>query len=319
MKVWVVGRGGLLGRSVEQYAAIGDEIFSPNKKIMWPNIAIASQELEKECAEFFKFVAQDDWTIFWCAGRGTLSSLLLQMNEENILFENFLNSINNATSTIRHQKGTIFFASSAGAVYAGSKNPPFTELTETNSLTAYGDAKMHQEELLRDLTKRSGVKVLVGRISNIYGARQDLEKNQGLISTICYSVLRRQPVNLFVPLETSRNYIYVEDAAKRIVAQTRALSKAGMTEKFMVKLIVAPENLTIGGILNIARSVLHVRPLVAVSTGQGRVTQPQSLLFKSVIKTSLDNESETGFTVGLKKVMADLQSAFMSNGWQKPK
>jgi UDP-glucose 4-epimerase len=317
MKTWVIGRGGLLGRSVEQRLASLTQVFVPNQKFDWSDSSRAKSQLATECQSFISSVADDNWTIYWCAGRGTLNSTPDQMHEENVVFESFLQALESNLSVSAKQKGTIFFASSAGAVYGGSKNPPFTELTQPIPMTSYGDAKIHQEALLRDFATKHGIRVLVGRISNVYGARQDLAKNQGLISTICFSVLRRQPLNLFVPLETSRNYIYVEDAAKCIVAHAQKIAMTAKNSSFAVKLVVAQENLTIGGILNIAKSVLRTRPLVTVSTNKHGSSQPQSLIFKSVVDTELDNKSTTGFSVGMKKVMTDLQSSFLASGWQR--
>lgn len=317
MKTWVVGRGGLLGRSVEQSLAGVTEVFVPAQKFEWNDGTLVNLQLATECREFVSSVADDKWAIYWCAGRGTLNSTPDQMRAENAVFENFLQALESNLSGVAKQRGTIFFASSAGAVYGGSKNPPFTELTQTKSMTSYGDAKIYQEELLKNFSVRNGVRVLIGRISNVYGARQDLAKNQGLISTICFSVLRRQPLNLFVPLETSRNYIYVEDAAKCIVAHTQNMAMTANNASFAIKLVVAQENLTIGSILNIAKSVLRTRPLVTVSTNKSGSSQPQSLVFKSVVDTELDNTATTGFSVGIKKVMTDLQTSFLSSGWQR--
>jgi UDP-glucose 4-epimerase len=317
MKTWVIGRGGLLGRSVEQRLVSLTEVFVPSQRFDWNDSSRVMSQLAAECQSFVSSVADDNWTIYWCAGRGTLNSAPDQMRAENAVFESFLQALESNLSATAKRNGTIFFASSAGAVYGGSKNPPFTELTQPKSLTSYGDAKIYQEELLRDFAVKTSIRVLVGRISNVYGARQDLAKNQGLISTICFSVLRRQPLNLFVPLETSRNYIYVEDAAKSIVAHTQKIAQTGKNSSFAVKLVVAQDNLTIGSILNIAKSVLRTRPLVTVSTDKQGSSQPQSLVFKSVVDTELDNNSTTGFSVGMKKVMTELQTSFLANGWQR--
>ena len=217
MKVWVIGRGGLLGRSVESAVSNSSRVFVPNQAFAWHNSALVSKQIAEACKSFFDEVGDENWTIYWCAGRGTLSSLPMQMADENQVFAGLMKTIESVCSAAVLKSGTFFYASSAGAVYAGSSKPPFTEITEAKSLSAYGDAKLHQEALLKEFANRHHVRVLVGRISNLYGARQDLAKNQGLISTICYSVLRRQPISLFVPLETSRNYIYIDDAAKRVV------------------------------------------------------------------------------------------------------
>ena len=321
MKIWVVGRGGLLGRSVEQVVDRIATVYKPDKSIDWHDRDRASAQLANCSAEFFADRRGENWAIFWCAGRGTLNSPSLQMQDETFVFENFLKAVQRAAGEHgafdSSVSGTLFFASSAGAVYAGSKNPPFTELTPTISVTPYGDAKLRQESLLREFSVRTNTSVLIGRISNLYGARQDLGKNQGLIATICYSVLRRQPINLFVPLETSRNYIYVEDAARKIVRHTMSLSQHQAGSRFVVKLFVAPENVTVGGILNVARSVLRVKPLVTFSTPPNSPYQAQNLVFKSIVDTGLDDSANTGFSDGMKRVMLDLQRAFVDVGWQK--
>jgi len=321
MKVWVVGRGGLLGRSVEQEVDRLATIYRPSESIDWHDRDLACAQLQTCCAEFFAQTPREEWAIFWCAGRGTLNSSLSHMQDETFVFGSFLKAVERSAgghgSFEASANGALFFASSAGAVYAGSRNPPFTELTPTISFTPYGDAKLRQESLLRELSTRTRMRVLVGRISNLYGARQDLSKNQGLISTICYSVLRRQPINLFVPLETSRNYVYVEDAARKVVRHTLSLLRNQAESRFVVKLVVAPENLTIGGILSVARSVLRNKPLVTISTSSTSARQPQNLVFRSVVDTGLDDQANTGFSVGMKKVMFDLQRAFIEGGWQR--
>jgi len=48
---------------------------------------------------------------------------------------------------------------------------------------------------------------MVGRMSNLYGPGQNLKKVQGLISQMCLRVLTRQPLVLYVPLDTIRDYL----------------------------------------------------------------------------------------------------------------
>lgn len=317
MKVWVIGRGGLLGSSVEKECLASAEVYFPAINFNWRDINLVSQDLNACCHNFFGNLGSENWAIYWCAGRGTLASTIDQMENENQIFESLLGSIENTCPTGSRDRGVIFHASSAGSIYGGSQNPPFTELTVPKPLTPYGDAKLRQEHSLREFSKRLGVRVLIGRISNLYGARQDLEKNQGLISTICYSILRRQPIKLFVPLETSRNYIFVKDAAKTIVGLVNTLITLSETEKFKVKLIVAEENLTIGSIINIAKTVFRVKPLVTLSANKTGSAEPQNLVFKSVSQIGSSSNIQTSFSVGIKQVMSELQSGFLAKGWYK--
>lgn len=316
MKVWVIGRGGLLGNGVEKQFRFGD-IYSPTEKLVWSESAQLQSQIAENCRQFSQVVSDSQWTIFWCAGKGTLSSTTEQMSEETRNFQAFLKSVEQNFALKRLQNGVIFYASSAGGVYAGSENQPFTENTTPKPTTAYGVAKLNQEDLLREFSDRLGVRIVVGRISNLYGANQDFSKNQGLISTICYSILRRQPINLFVPLETSRNYVYVADASRIIVDAVKiALADTGPTYKF-IKLVVADENLTVGNIISIARTMFRVRPLITASSDAKINKQPRSINFKSVALVDADSFCKTQISVGLKRVMADLHTDILRNGAQR--
>ena len=316
MKVWVIGRGGLLGNGVEKQCRF-DNIYSPTEKFAWSDSAQLQNQIAENCRQFSQIVSDSQWAIFWCAGKGTLSSTTEQMSEETRNFQEFLKLVEQNFDLKLLQNGLIFHASSAGGVYAGSENQPFTEHTTPKPMTAYGVAKLNQEDLLREFSDRLGVRVVVGRISNLYGANQDFSKNQGLISTICYSILRRQPLNLFVPLETSRNYVYVADASRVVVDAVKiALADTGPTHKF-IKLVVADENLTIGNIISIAKNVFRVRPLVTASSNAKTNKQPRSINFKSVALLDADSFCKTRISVGIKRVMADLQADILRNGAQR--
>ena len=96
---------------------------------------------------------------------------------------------------------------------AWSSSPPFTELHEARSISAYGDAKLAAERAAAEFAARSGVNVLTGRISNLYGPGQNLAKPQGLVSHICRAQLSGQPISVYVSLDTVRDYLYVDDAS----------------------------------------------------------------------------------------------------------
>ena len=316
MKVWVIGRGGLLGNGVEKQFRFGD-IYSPTEKLLWSDSAQLQGQISENCRQFSQVEVDSQWAIFWCAGKGTLSSTTEQMSEETRNFQEFLKLVEQNFDSKSLQKGLIFYASSAGGVYSGSENQPFTEHTTPQPTTAYGVAKLDQEDLLREFSDRLDVRIVVGRISNLYGANQDFSKNQGLISTICYSILRRQPINLFVPLETSRNYVYIADASRIIVDAVKiAMADTGPTNKF-IKLVVADENLTVGNIISIAKTVFRVRPLITASSNAKINKQPRSINFKSVALVDADSFCKTRISVGLKRVMADLHTDILRNGAQR--
>ena len=74
------------------------------------------------------------------------------------------------------------------------------------------------EARTRDFARRTGVPTMIGRITNVYGPGQNLGKAQGLISQLGKAYLLRQPISLYVSLDTTRDYIFVDDCARMIIA-----------------------------------------------------------------------------------------------------
>ena len=118
----------------------------------------------------------------------------------------------------------FFLASSAGGVYAGASGPPFTEHTEPAPISAYGRAKLRSEEIATEFAVRTSTALLVGRLANLYGPGQNLDKPQGLVSQLCLAQLTRQPLTVYVPLDTMRDYLFVDDAAAMAVAGLGAVT-----------------------------------------------------------------------------------------------
>ena len=73
----------------------------------------------------------------------------------------------------------------------------------------------------------SGGRVVVGRIANLYGPAQGLEKPQGLISHLIKSHLPRVPISIYVSLDTMRDYIYAADCAELVVDTLREVRATG--------------------------------------------------------------------------------------------
>ena len=138
--------------------------------------------------------------------------------------------------------GALFFASSAGGVYAGATGSPFTEETAPVAISPYGHAKLRAEAAVDAFATRTGVPLLVGRLSNLYGPGQDLAKPQGLISQLCRAQLTRQPLSIYVSLDTRRDYLYVDDAAAMVVAGLDAVSSAGAPPQGARQRALAPRS-----------------------------------------------------------------------------
>ena len=170
MRSWVVGRGGLLGASVDEACAARGTVHRPAVALPWSASADLHERLREESAAFFASIGDDPWMVLWCAGRGTLAATDDDMAADTAALDALLTGIEAACPAPARERGIVFHASSVGGLYAGSTSPPFTEFTEPAPTTPYGRAKLIQEQRLAAWAPRAGVRVLIGRNPRVFAA-----------------------------------------------------------------------------------------------------------------------------------------------------
>jgi len=210
--VWVIGSGGMLGAAIVTRLAHGESF--QGSRIPWADSRFALAALTQQLAEFAEAVGpQQSWAIVWAAGAGVIATPPDMLEAEAELFAAFAAEVRGSAL---HDDGVFFLASSA-AVYAGAAAPPFDENTPPLALSAYGHAKLAQEDALMAALDGRGASV-VGRISTLYGPGQRLTKAQGLISLMVLQATLNRPIGIYVPMDTLRDYLYVDDAAVLVLA-----------------------------------------------------------------------------------------------------
>jgi UDP-glucose 4-epimerase len=234
MKCLVVGHRGLIGSAVSRELSQTEDVYTQESVVRWADISAAKSDLQAIAGSFRAFVGSEQWVIFWCAGKGFLGSLPGELDSEVEVFRSFLSDI----AAWGNTDGVVVFASSAGAIWNPTNSVSIEEDTPDNGTTPYAQAKLHQETILRQFCRESSVGGIIARISSVYGDGQDLQKQQGLISRMCLASVTRTPVSIFVPLETTRNYIFARDLAKMMIKAARAeiqsASKVRDVKKFIM-------------------------------------------------------------------------------------
>lgn len=209
MLTWIVGRGGLLGSAVSRMT--GPKFFG--LPVPWANHDAAVGVLDSDLERFIRAARNDDWSVIWAAGSGVVGTTADKLAAETRIMSHLLTRLRDLRPTGR---GAFFLSSSAGGVFAGSTHPPFSESTTPRPLSPYGETKLAQEELL-ETTLEGCVPLVIGRFSNLAGPGQNFVKPQGLISQLCRAAVTQQSLNVFVPMETLRDYLYVDDAAAMVL------------------------------------------------------------------------------------------------------
>lgn len=296
---WVVGGSGLLGSAVRR-ALHTERIPVLTSSVPWTDPDAAVEVLLRDAER----LPEDGWWLAWCAGSAVVASSPDAVEGELRVIREFLDRWQPSPGAPGSR--AIFLASSAGAVYAGSEEPPFTEETPPAPVSPYGHAKLEAEGLFTAFGRRTGTPVLLGRLSNLFGPGQDLTKPQGLVSQLCGAQLTGRPLSLYVPLDTMRDYLYVDDAGWMVVAGLRAVAQRGGVH---VKVMASGRSMTISEVVGEIRRVTRRRPPVVTQPSPNARYQVHDLRVRSVSWPDLDGEVRTTFGAGIGACLAAVNAS----------
>ena len=293
MITWVVGAGGLLGSAVTRRSA---EPFA-GTVVPWTEPEAAARVLREDAARFFTEAEGTPWSIVWAAGSATVSATAEQTAVELQSFRALCEAVREASPTAR---GAFFVTSSAGGVYAGSTNPPFDIATLPRPVSPYGDLKLAQEAVAVE-TLIATCPVVIGRFSNIYGRGQNLDKLQGLISRLALSAATAKPINIFVSLDTIRDYVYVDDAARATLSLLNA-ALVDQAPSVRTAIVASGEPTTIGQLIRTVNQVTKRKVPVALGSHASASAQVADLRL-----VPYDNAlARTPLPAGVRRVYLDI-------------
>jgi len=263
---WILGSGGLLGGGLTKQAArYGIHVFQ-GPTIPWCD-PIARRRVLDQAAESFASARDDgSMVVVWAAGTAGVGSDESAADDENAILRELVEALQGRWP----KAGGIFFlTSSAGAVYAGSRKAPFTAASPTSPNSPYGRSKVWQEKYI-SASLPPTVDVRIGRLGNIYGATSN--GRQGLIPRLCIAALSRRAMNLFVPLDTLRDYCFVDDAAVLI---WREILRPGTTTRTTV--IGSGRSLSVSEVVSTVQQVTHRKVPIALGSDPEASRQPMDL------------------------------------------
>lgn len=304
---WVVGSNGLLGRAVVRSLHSRGAVVLTTE-VPWGEPERAHDALVASFTALLRVSQGDQWNIAWCAGAGVTSTPAVKFEAEIATLSRFVTHVLTQSRTVT-ERGAVFLASSAGGIYAGSTEPPFSEDSTPSPLSAYGAAKLRAEREIARLALEGGVRVLVGRISNLYGPGQDLSKAQGLISQICRAQFTAQPIAVYVSLDTIRDYLFVDDAAAMVndgLEQVRARIAQRPEPPVITKILASQRSVSIAGVLGETRRIFKRQPLLRLAASPNARQQARDLRFHSVVWPELDSRALTTLSTGIMTTLADI-------------
>lgn len=298
----VVGAGGLLGKAVVAEARSRDlPLAAPS--LPWHDPGATGETLRSTAERLTD--ERDELDVLWCAGAGVVGTSREELATEVAVFTRFVDDL--ALRSAGRCATRLFLASSAGGLYAGSTAPPFTEDHEPRPLAPYGEAKLAMERAARAAAGRGGFSLLIGRFANLYGPGQRLDKEQGIVSQLCRAQLTKQPLSIFVSLDTSRDYVYVADAA-RMVHGGMELLAAAPPGTVVTKILCSGVATTLAELVGTLHWVAKRRPPIVLGLSRNARFQPPDLRFRSTVWPELDRLARTPLPAGIHATLHDVAS-----------
>jgi len=320
---WVVGHGGLLGSHVVRalVSQMPEAIYweNPIRPFCWTDQDKLFEQMAGAATLFAEAVraAGGSWMVIWTAGAGVVATPRPALDAECTTWRQLLKLLDaHFLDSPAPVPGTIFLASSAGGVFGQGSDRTLTEETPCCPVSDYGRCKLRQEKELRDWAQqRPGVRYLIGRIANLYGPGQNLTKPQGLISQLCRCMLFQFPAHIYVPLDTIRDYLFVEDCAEQIV---RCLRRVAEEENCRVlKLLASEKQTSVAQLIGLFTRLFPKHPRIICGHSAQRQRQPAKLRFQSVVWPDLSLRRPTPLAVGVARVCRH-QLALLGKGQLPP-
>jgi UDP-glucose 4-epimerase len=308
---WVLGEGGLLGSNVAQSLQRSPdfEFWRPaGAPLAWEDPLRLERQLGAATREFVAAAAgrPGGWSAFWCAGVGVVGTSAHALAKECSTWRMFLHRLGREIDRRGSSAGRLFLASSAGGVYAGNPERPITELSWPAPVSAYGRAKLRQEHaLVTWAAQQPQVSTLVARISNLYGPGQNLEKPQGLVARMSQCLILGRPLHVYVPMDTTRDYVFAADAGRAIVRWMQRLAEeAGRAgeARHVMKICASQTETTVAGLLGAFRQTARRRVLLVTALNPARRLQPERLQFRSIVWSEEPVPAETSLATGIDRL-----------------
>ena len=286
MTTLVVGRG-LLGNAV--VGALGGSAV-PLVGVRWDDERATHELLATAVRHHVRSDAT--WSVAWCAGAGVVGTAAEHLRRETGYLQTVLDAMRTA-----HRPGRFFLASSAGGVHGLGTPAYIDESTRCAPISDYGHNKVRQEALAVAWAGVVGHTLLIGRISNLFGPGQALAMPQGLVSLAMARCILRRPIILSVPEETQRDFIFTDDAARRIAAWLQQ----GTAHQPAVKLLVSGRPVTLSKVFRVVHAVTGIEPRLIRRITVTSALQPRYLRFRSVTMPEVDLTPARVLEVGAKQ------------------
>lgn len=210
MNILITGGAGFIGSHIadtlikEHKVCIVDNFSSGKKENLNAKIKCYNIDINDELLDDVFKIEKPEIVIHLAA---SISVTLSQLNPQKDAIVNIMGSLNTISKAKKYSVKT-FIAASSAAIY-GNLQSPISEDSFLTPLSNYGISKLAMEYYI----KNSGLNYLILRFSNVFGERQNVNGETGVITIFNDKMQAGNPVYIHGDGEQIRDFIYVKDLA----------------------------------------------------------------------------------------------------------
>lgn len=161
----------------------------------------------------------DTKAVVYAAGSMTPGSRFVSVHQ--VLTDQLLPIVGLAELAARAGVETFVFISSGGTVYGPTTCVPTDEDQHTAPINAYGMIKVQTEQALLEVSRRTGMRVVILRVANPYGPAQRGNRSVGFIAAVIEAAQAGTPVTIWGDGLNERDYVYLADVAEAMRLATQ--------------------------------------------------------------------------------------------------
>jgi UDP-glucose 4-epimerase len=219
MRALVTGGAGFIGSHVvDALLARGDEVhvvddLSNGKREQVPAAATLHVHDIREPLDAIVRETETDGIVHLAAQADVRVSVADPTRDASV---NVLGTIN-VLEAARHAGARVVFASTGGAIY-GECTRPALEDDPCRPLAPYGASKLAGEGYLGTYARLYDTPHVALRLGNVYGPRQNPHGEAGVVAIFLGRLRDGEPCTIFGDGSQTRDYVYVGDVVRAVVA-----------------------------------------------------------------------------------------------------